>query len=196
MFEQAGAAVVAAWTKGSRDRLGNLLRENRIAAQPVDDFSGIAALPNGVVALAVLGLERGFLAPSSATGTRFGLSVVGEQDLLGERMPGRRAAASAPTSSSPRPPSIERGRPGGAPEHGIGRYDGLETLEVSGAPHDCLRLIYDGGDKLFVPVENIDVLSRYGSRDAGRRARQARRRRLAVAQGRAQAAHPRHGRSS
>ena len=52
-------------------------------------------------------------------------------------------------------------------DHGIGRYDGLVTLEVAGAPHDCLRVLYDGGDKLFVPVENIDVLSRYGSESPG-----------------------------
>src|SRR5690606_35277221 len=37
---------------------------------------------------------------------------------------------------------------------------------VMGAPHDCVKLIYDGGDKLYVPVENIDVLSRYGSEDS------------------------------
>ncbi|HEX5079054.1 MAG TPA: transcription-repair coupling factor, partial [Geminicoccaceae bacterium] len=50
-------------------------------------------------------------------------------------------------------------------DHGIGRYDGLVTLEIGGAPHDCLRLIYQGGDKLFLPVENLDLLSRYGSAD-------------------------------
>src|SRR5262249_57802254 len=48
-------------------------------------------------------------------------------------------------------------------EHGVGRYDGLVTLEIQFARHDCLKLSYDGGDKLFVPVENIDVLSRYGA---------------------------------
>ena len=48
-------------------------------------------------------------------------------------------------------------------EYGIGRYDGLTTLHVTGAPHDCLRLIYDGDEKLFLPVENIEVLSRFGS---------------------------------
>jgi transcription-repair coupling factor (superfamily II helicase) len=48
-------------------------------------------------------------------------------------------------------------------EHGIGRYDGLVTLDVGGAPHDCLRVLYAGGDKLFVPVENIEVLSRFGT---------------------------------
>src|SRR5205085_9877273 len=52
-------------------------------------------------------------------------------------------------------------------DHGIGRYDALETIDVAGAPHDCVRLIYAGDDKLFVPVENIEVLSRFGSEDAG-----------------------------
>ncbi|MCH7795876.1 MAG: transcription-repair coupling factor, partial [Proteobacteria bacterium] len=51
-------------------------------------------------------------------------------------------------------------------DHGIGRYDGLDTIQVAGAPHDCLRLIYGGGDKLFLPVENIEVISRYGSEQA------------------------------
>src|SRR5690606_22377333 len=51
-------------------------------------------------------------------------------------------------------------------DHGIGRYEGLETLDVGGAPHDCLRLTYAGNDKLYVPVENIEVLSRYGGEDA------------------------------
>ena len=50
-------------------------------------------------------------------------------------------------------------------DHGIGRFDGLITLNLAGAPHDCLRLIYQDGDKLFVPVEHLDVLSRYGSAD-------------------------------
>jgi len=51
-------------------------------------------------------------------------------------------------------------------EHGIGRYEGLETLNVGGFSHDCLKIIYEGGDKLFVPVENIEVLSRYGASDS------------------------------
>ena len=49
-------------------------------------------------------------------------------------------------------------------EHGIGRYEGLETVTVFNTAHDCVKLIYDGGDKLFVPVENLDMLTRYGYR--------------------------------
>ena len=48
-------------------------------------------------------------------------------------------------------------------EHGIGRFVGLQTLEVAGAPHDCLELHYAADTKLFLPVENIELLSRYGS---------------------------------
>ena len=47
--------------------------------------------------------------------------------------------------------------------HGIGRFMGLETLQVAGASHDCLLLEYAENARLFVPVENTDVLSRYGS---------------------------------
>ena len=52
-------------------------------------------------------------------------------------------------------------------DHGVAKFDGLVKIEVSGAPHDCLRLVYAGDDKLFLPVENIEMLTRYGSEGAG-----------------------------
>jgi transcription-repair coupling factor (superfamily II helicase) len=79
-------------------------------------------------------------------------------------------------------------------DHGIGRFVGLKTIEAAGAPHDCLEIHYAGDDKLFLPVENIELLSRYGSDSAPKRARQARRRRLAGAQGAPEEAPARHGR--
>ncbi len=48
-------------------------------------------------------------------------------------------------------------------DHGIGRFAGLQTITALGAPHDCLELHYQGGDKLFLPVENIELLSRFGA---------------------------------
>ncbi|MBR0668958.1 transcription-repair coupling factor [Roseomonas hellenica] len=151
--------VLAAWTRGSRDRLGNLLRENGVASEAADDWKAVRKLPEGVVALVVMGVERGFAAP--------GLSVTGEQDLLGERIarpPRRRKRADQFIADAT---EIAEGDLVVHQDHGIGRYDGLETIEVAGAPHDCLRLVYDGGDKLFVPVENIEVLSRFGTETAG-----------------------------
>jgi transcription-repair coupling factor (superfamily II helicase) len=52
-------------------------------------------------------------------------------------------------------------------EHGIGRYRRPADHRRAGAPHDCLELQYDGG-KLFLPVENIELLTRYGA-DEGTR---------------------------
>src|SRR5262249_7409890 len=52
-------------------------------------------------------------------------------------------------------------------DHGIGRFAGLKTITVLGAAHDVLELEYAAGDKLYLPVENIELLSRYGADEAG-----------------------------
>ncbi|MBS7812820.1 transcription-repair coupling factor [Roseococcus pinisoli] len=151
--------MLAAWTRGSRERLVTLLRENRVAAEPVEDFYAFQKLKPGTVGVGILGLERGFSAEH--------LSITAEQDLLGERIarpPRRKKRADQFIADATQ---IEVGDLLVHQDHGIGRYDGLATIEVSGAPHDCLRMIYDGGDKLFVPVENIEILSRFGSETAG-----------------------------
>jgi len=51
-------------------------------------------------------------------------------------------------------------------DHGVGRFKKLETITVDGVPHDCLLLIYDSGDKLYLPVENSELINRYGNEDA------------------------------
>ncbi|MBB5691020.1 transcription-repair coupling factor (superfamily II helicase) [Roseomonas alkaliterrae] len=151
--------LLAAWTKGSRERLANLLRENGVAAAPAEDWRAARALPEGVVALVVMGLERGFVAE--------GICVTAEQDILGERIarpPRRRRRADQFIADAT---EIAEGDLVVHQDHGIGRYEGLVTIEVNGAPHDCLKLTYDGGDRLFVPVENIEILSRFGTETAG-----------------------------
>ncbi len=152
--------VVAAWTRGSRERLANLLREHgfKDAAQE-ESWAAVRRKPAGSVSLVTLGVERGFVADR--------LALVGEQDLLGERIsrpPRRRKRADQFIAEAT---EIAEGDLVVHQEYGIGRYDGLATLHVTGAPHDCLRLIYDGDEKLFLPVENIEVLSRFGSEGQG-----------------------------
>jgi len=154
-------SIVAAWSAGSADRLGAVLREHGLEGRliAVPGWTEANKLAPSQIALAALGLEHGFTAP--------GLAVVGEQDILGDRLvrpvKKRRRAEQFLTEAS----AIGEGDLVVHVDHGIGRYDGLVTLDIDGAPHDCLRIIYDGGDKLFVPVENIDALSRYGSEIAG-----------------------------
>ena len=152
--------VMCCYSAGSRDRIGGVMREHGLERlEYVDNWADARAVGTKAVAMLVLGLERGFIAP--------GLTLISEQDVLGDRLARpakkkRRADTFIQDVSA-----LGEGDLVVHVEHGIGQYDGLETLQVGGAPHDCLRLIYDGGDKLFLPVENIDVLSRYGSESAG-----------------------------
>jgi len=156
---RAGRRVaIAAHSQGSRERIARLLMDHgepapRMAADWGDMLGGDA----GDLQLLVLAVEHGF--------TCNGITLIGEQDLLGERMTRRtrRRRADAFLADAA---ELAAGDFVVHVDHGIGRYEGLETITVSGAPHDCLRLTYDGGDRLFLPVENIEVLSRYGSAES------------------------------
>ena len=130
----------------------------------MEDWAAVERLPRPragtpLVALLTLGLERGFVAE--------GLAVVGEQDLLGSRIsrPARRRKRADQFIAEAT--EIAQGDLVVHQEYGIGRYEGLETLAVGGAPHDCLRLTYDNGERLFLPVENIELLSRFGAETQG-----------------------------
>ncbi len=152
--------LVAGFTVGSRDRLGALLEEHGLPPPlPVENWTAARALPAGATGLITLGLERGF--------TTDEIAVLSEQDILGERMARIPRKRKRPENFLTEISSLQARDLVVHVEHGIGRYEGLQTLEVNGAPHDCLKVIYQGGDKLFVPVENIEVLSRFGSEDAG-----------------------------
>jgi transcription-repair coupling factor (superfamily II helicase) len=148
--------IVAAWTEGSAERMGGVLADHGVTAiRPVADWADAAAMAPGAVGLAVLGIEHGFEAP--------GLAVIAEQDILGDRMVSHRRAKKAQNFLTEAAGLV----PGDLVthiEHGVGRYVGLKAIDVSGAPHDCLELQYDGG-KLFLPVENIELLTRYGAED-------------------------------
>jgi transcription-repair coupling factor (superfamily II helicase) len=149
--------VMAAWTAGSRDRLSHVLKDHGL--KPVLADSWVEAQSAKGLPMVVLGIDHGFTLPD--------IAIITEQDLLGDRLarPARKKKKGSQFLAEAS--ALSEGDLVVHTEHGIGRYDGLVTLQVSGAPHDCLRVLYDGGDKLFVPVENLDVLTRYGSEQAG-----------------------------
>ena len=148
--------VITALTKGSRVRLEQLLKDNQFySLQSVSDWKGVTTLKEDQVALAVLPTEYGFSSD--------GLFLVSEQDILGNRIVQPQKRRRSAEEFIKHISEITAGDLVVHVEHGIGRYEGLETLNVAGAPHDCLRLSYFGKDRLFVPVESLEVLSRYGS---------------------------------
>src|SRR6202035_5559044 len=117
------------------------------------------ALPRPQVALAVLGLDSGFVTAD--------LALITEEDILGERLIRPRRASKRAENFIAEVTSASAGDVVGPADHGIGRCLALRATEAAGAPHDCLEIHYAGGDKLFLPVENIELLSRYGSEEAG-----------------------------
>ncbi len=148
--------VLACWSEGSRERLSGLLDDHGVGPmRPADTWPDAQGFAPGTVALAILGLEGGFETPD--------LAVISEQDILGERLVrkarGRRTNADFIADVS----ALSLGDLVVHIDHGIGRYQGLRAIDVQGAPHDCLLIVYHGDDKLFLPVENIELLSRYGA---------------------------------
>jgi len=150
--------VIALWSDGARDRMSHVLRDHGLAnLVNVGSWQEALARPVTEVALAVLGLESGFETTQAA--------IIGEQDILGDRLVRPRRASKKAENFIAEATSLSAGDLVVHVDHGIGRFIGLSTIEAAGAPHDCLELHYAGGDKLYLPVENIELLSRYGSED-------------------------------
>ncbi len=149
-----GQVVVASYSEGARERLQGLMEDQGlVGARPIGDFRDVPEGKGGVY-LAVWALEHGFEAK--------GVTVISEQDVLGDRLirrtPKKRRAENFLTEAQ----SLTPGDLVVHVDHGVGRYRGLEVVTALGAAHECILIEYAGGDKLYLPVENIELLSRFG----------------------------------
>jgi transcription-repair coupling factor (superfamily II helicase) len=150
--------IIALWSDGARDRMSHVLGDHGILnLRNVASWAEALGRPRPEIGLAVLGLEVGFETDAVA--------VIGEQDILGDRLVRPRRQSKRAENFIAEATSLAAGDLVVHVDHGIARFTGLTTIEAAGAPHDCLELHYAGGDKLFLPVENIDLLSRYGSEE-------------------------------
>ncbi len=157
---QGKRVAVALWSEGSRERMRHVLADHGLdRICPVADWPAAQACKPDEVALAVLGLETGFETDTAA--------VIGEQDILGDRLVRPRRASKRAENFIAEATSLSTGDLVVHVDHGIGRFTGLATIQAAGAPHDCLEIHYAGESKLYLPVENIELLSRYGSEDTG-----------------------------
>jgi transcription-repair coupling factor (superfamily II helicase) len=148
-------ALIASWTDGSVERMGGVMSDHGVTPiRKVKDWPEARKLDASAFAITCLGLERGFEAPDFV--------ILSEQDVLGDRMVRAATRARRAQNFIAEASSLTPGDLVTHIEHGVGRYLGLKAIDALGAPHDCLELQYDGG-KLFLPVENIELLTRYGS---------------------------------
>lgn len=150
--------IVAAWSEGARERLGHVLADHKLKDQaPAATLSEALGFPPKRIALAIWGIETGF-----ETDT---LAVIGEQDILGDRLVRRARRVKRAQDFIAEVATLTPGDLVVHVDHGIGRFVGLKTIDVGGAPHDCVEIHYAEQAKLYLPVENLELLSRYGSED-------------------------------
>jgi transcription-repair coupling factor (superfamily II helicase) len=151
--------VLASYTRGARERLSGLLEDHGLKARALVDSWQEAVGSKSQPALLVLPLDHGFTTPDVA--------VLTEQDMLGDRLVRRRKNRKGAAAFLEELATLSPGDLVVHAEHGIGRYEGLTQIPVSKVPHDCVALEYSRGNKLYVPVENIELLTRYGSDSEG-----------------------------
>jgi transcription-repair coupling factor (superfamily II helicase) len=157
--EQGKRVIIACWTNGARERLGNMLSaQDGIDIEKADTLIDARKALKRSVSFALLGIEEGFETPD--------LAIIAEQDIMGDRLIRRRKARKA-TEVLLEASSLSPGDLMVHADHGIARFVGLKTIDAAGAPHDCVELEYAGGDRLFLPIENMELLTRYGTDDAG-----------------------------
>ena len=155
LFDGGRKVILAAWTGGSADRLVNVMSDHGM--DELDRAYSLAAAEAAGLTVCELPLEQGFVTDR--------LAVIAEPDILGDRLAAprrKRKAANFIAEAG----VLSQGDLIVHVDHGVGRYEGLKTLDLTGAPHDCLELEYAGGDRILLPVENIDLISRYGGEES------------------------------
>ncbi|MGH6907570.1 MAG: CarD family transcriptional regulator, partial [Aestuariivirga sp.] len=159
ILRKAGKRVaIATWTEGSRERLEAILKDHELAPlAAAGDWAELQKRDAAIVNLIVLGVEEGFETDDFA--------LIAEQDILGDRLVRKARKHRKASDFLSELSALSPGDLVVHVDHGIGRFEGLKTIEVQGAPHDCLHILYAGNDRLFLPVENIELLTRYGSEE-------------------------------
>jgi len=148
--------VIALWSEGARERMAHVLADHKLVnLKSVGSWQQVMAAARHEIALAVLGIDSGFVTNDAA--------VISEQDILGDRLVRTRKAPRRADNFIQEATSLSAGDLVVHVDHGIGRFIGLQAITVTGAPHDCLEIHYADAAKLFLPVENVELLSRYGS---------------------------------
>ena len=144
--------VIASYSDGARERLKGLLEDEGLSSALL--IQNVSQMGKQGLYLVVWNLEQGF-----STNT---LTVISEQDVLGERLirhaSKRRKAENFLTEAT----SLSSGDLVVHVDHGIGKFHNLEVIKAVDALHECLVLEYAENSRLYLPVENVELLSKYG----------------------------------
>jgi transcription-repair coupling factor (superfamily II helicase) len=152
-----GRVLFTSDSAGRREQVYEMLSGRGLDLARVDDWASFAASSQRI-GVAIAPLESGVLLPDA------GIAIISEQQLFGERVHQknrRRRIERDPETIIRQLNDLEQGSPVVHAEYGVGRYLGLTTLEAGGIVAEFLELEYADGDKLYVPVHALEMISRY-----------------------------------
>jgi len=154
--DQKHKVVIACFSDISRSQINRILNDHELNSLPIDDFSKIAQLPKNFIGLVNLPLNHGFETSD--------LIFISEQDLLGEKIIRKKTNnKSASMRIIEEGLSINLGELVVHRDHGIGKFQGINTVAALGVKTDMIKIEYGGSDVLFVPVDDINLITRYGA---------------------------------
>ncbi len=152
-----GRVLFTADSAGRRESIYEMLSARGLEISRVDRWRAFL-IGEQKVGVTVSPIEMGVLLPEAQ------IAIISEQQLFGEKprqRSRRRRAERDPETIIRQLNDLEEGSPVVHSEYGVGRYLGLTTLESRGVTGEFLSLVYAGGDKLYVPVHSLDLISRY-----------------------------------
>ncbi len=157
--QQRHRLVISTRSMGQRDRVAELLADHGQKTANALNWRDAQTAAPGRVQLVIGDLASGFTHP------RLGLTVLNEGAILGTRARRKQTDPQYLDRILASFRNLKEGSFVVHADHGIGCFGGLHTLAVGGIQNDFLLLTYAGADKLYVPVENLDRVSKYAGSD-------------------------------
>ena len=150
--------AIAVLSEGFKDRLSRILLDYNLSLNNLDNFVEFQKIKFGKIASFIFPTHFGFETSD--------FIIIGEQALFGEKIVRKKISKSASERLIEESLSINLGELIVHRDHGIGKFDGIHTISALGIKIDMIKIIYGGGDTLFVPVDNIHLISRYGAENS------------------------------
>jgi transcription-repair coupling factor (superfamily II helicase) len=155
--EFSGRVLFGCDSAGRREQVFDMLSGRNLDVHRIDHWQDFLAADTRI-GVAIAPLENGVLLPDAD------IAIIGEQQLFGERVRQqnrRRRIERDPETIIRQLDDLEAGSPIVHAEHGVGRYLGLATLDAGGTVAEFLQIEYAEGDKLYVPVHALDLITRF-----------------------------------
>ena len=154
--DQSLPALFVAETAGRREIFDEMLRKAGIHAKPLESFQDYKKANHQEHYITVGPLAEGLWSDHAL--------IVTETEVLGARQSSKTTESAAVIDTDQIVRNLTElsiGAPVVHMQHGVGRYLGLDTLDIDDAPQEFLTLSYAGGAKLYVPVTSLHLIGRY-----------------------------------